>query len=127
MTILDSDIVIWILRGKQELVEYVASLREKEECAVSTITIAEIYKNVKATEVTFAEDFFSKQEIFSVTDDIARAGGLYWRDYVQKTATIGITDCLIAATAKMHKATLVTLNTRHFPMRDVTVVNPLKS
>jgi predicted nucleic acid-binding protein len=40
---------------------------------------------------------------------------LYRRDY-GKSHGVGLADALIAATAELNQATLVTLNQKHFPM-----------
>jgi predicted nucleic acid-binding protein len=52
---------------------------------------------------------------------IAVRGGLFRRDYA-KSHGVGIADALIAATAEVAGATLVTLNRKHFPMLASVVV-----
>ena len=52
---------------------------------------------------------------------VARLGGLYWRDYRGSHGT-GLIDALIAATAAVHRARLVTRNARHFPMLEDLLV-----
>jgi len=126
MIILDSDIVIWILRDKRELISWLESYREKESIGVSTITIAEVYQNIRSNEYDKVKLFFSKQEKIPVSVNIAEQGGLYWNQYHTKYLKMGITDCLIAATASLTDHKLYTLNTRHFPMPDIKVLNPLK-
>ena len=126
MIILDSDIVIWVLREKSELVSWLELAREKETIGVSTISIAEVYQNIKTNEYDRVKLFFSKQEKIPVSVHIAELGGLYWNQYHNQYLKLGITDCLIAATARLGDRKLYTLNTRHFPMVDIKVKNPLK-
>jgi hypothetical protein len=53
--------------------------------------------------------------IVPLDDKTAELGGLWLRDY-SKSHGVGLADALIAATAKLRGCTLVTLNTKHFPM-----------
>jgi predicted nucleic acid-binding protein len=46
---------------------------------------------------------------------IAKRGGLIRNQYKQSHGT-GLHDALIAATAELNDATLITFNRRHFPM-----------
>lgn len=59
-------------------------------------------------------------EIIPLNAEITRPGSLYRRDY-GPTRGVGLADALIAATAALHQAKLVTLNARHFPMLEVEV------
>jgi len=47
--------------------------------------------------------------------EIAKAGGLYKRDY-GKSHGVGFADAILAATAEAENAELKTLNTKHYPM-----------
>jgi len=53
--------------------------------------------------------------------EIGVTGGLYRRDY-RKSHETGLADALIAATARLHSLTLVTLNKKHFPMLTSIIV-----
>ena len=46
---------------------------------------------------------------------IAKAGGLYKRDY-GKSHGVGLADAILVATAEAENAELKTLNTKHYPM-----------
>jgi predicted nucleic acid-binding protein len=50
-----------------------------------------------------------------VTAEIARAAGLYKRDY-GRSHGVGLADAVLAATAQAENAELKTLNARHYPM-----------
>ena len=127
MYILDSDIVIWILRKQDLLVSAIERLSSRGSTSVSTITVAEVYKNAFPTELLGIEDFFTNQWVIPVSLEIAREAGLYWNQFHKKLANLSTLDCIIAATAKLNRLTIVTMNTRHFPMSDIKVMNPLKS
>lgn len=124
MYLLDTDIIIWISRHKAELIENLKKIVGQDEVGVSTITIAEIYGGIRPTEIQEVNEFLNKQTILQITREIAQQGGLLWQEFRVKFKNISLADCLLAATAKLQNATLVTLNTKHFPMTDVKVISP---
>ena len=78
--------------------------------------MAELYSGVRDGEERKAlESFLSVFTLVPVTEDIATKGGLNRRDY-GKSHGVGLADAIIAATAEVKCATLVTLNKKHFPM-----------
>lgn len=125
MYLLDTDVLIWILRGKKEIVEKVSKLKDEASLGISTLSIAEIYKNIFPSELTTTEDFLQQHIIFDVDQKIAKMAGLYWQHYAKGLKNLSLIDCLIAATANIHSTTLVSLNMKHFPMRDIKVLDPL--
>jgi|SRR3989344_3782576 len=127
MYLLDTDILIWILRGKKEVVNKISRLKDEAPLGLSVITIAEIYKNIFPSELITTEDHLSHYVIFDVNQQIAKMAGLYWQEYSKKLKNLSLSDCLIAAAANTNSATLVSLNARHFPMKDIRVLNPVKS
>lgn len=121
----DTDVLIDYLRSRPEAVVYLESLREP--LAISTVTVAELYAGVRqGHEQAILDTFISAFDILPVSRDIAVKGGLYRRDY-SKSHNVGLADALIAATATIHNATLVTLNSKHFPMLTNITVPYLKS
>lgn len=125
MYLLDTNILIWVLRENKIYVDVYRELKRASTLYISTITIAEIYKNVYPAELIGTEEVLSEFEVWDVTVSIAKQGGLYWQQYSKNISKLNILDCLIAATAKEHDLTLLTLNTRHFPMKDIRVMSPL--
>jgi predicted nucleic acid-binding protein len=124
MYLLDTGVLIWILRGKKEIIEKVSQLKNESPLGISVISIAEIYKNIYPSELILTEDFLSQHIQFEVDSKIAKIAGHYWQQYARKLKNLSLTDCLIVATANVNEATLVSLNTKHFPMDDVTLLNP---
>lgn len=124
MYLLDTDIVIWILRAHPALLAFLTSLVEKTAVGVSAMTVGEVYQHIFPTEMSTAEFFFDQHKIFPVSREIAKEAGLYWQQYHKKLLKLSIGDCIIAATAKLHGLTVYTLNLRHFPMSDIVVRKP---
>lgn len=124
MYLLDTDILIWVLRGREEIVNKVSLLKDNNEMAISVISIAEIYKNIFPSELPATQSFLNAHTIISVDKEIAEIAGLYWQQYSKQIQKLSLMDCFIAATAKNNKATLMTLNIRHFPMSDISKEAP---
>ena len=124
MYLVDTDILIWVLRGDKKYEELLQNLKDKGPLSISTITIAEIYKNIYPSEIVKTENVLDEFLIWDVTKSIAKQAGLYWQQYSKQFKNLSLTDCLIAATANINNLTLVSLNAKHFPMEDIKVLNP---
>ncbi len=126
MYLLDTDVLIWVLRGNKEIIKKISELKEKSELSISVISIAEIYKNIFPSELTATEDYLHQHIIFEIDQKIAKIAGLYWQQYSKQLKNLSLMDCLIAGTANVNNVTLVSLNSKHFPMKDIQVLNPNK-
>lgn len=112
--LIDTDVLIDYLRGTPPAVAYLEA--QQDHILLSAITIAELYAGVRdGRERKALAAFVSAFEVAPLDQAIAEKGGLYRRDYGKSHGT-GLADALIAATAAVHQATLVTLNRKHFPM-----------
>lgn len=112
--LIDTDVMIDYLSDRPEAVSYLENLTEP--LLISAVTIAELYAGVRdGQERTALDSFIQAFEIVAVEEEIAVRGGLYRRDY-SKSYNTGLADALIAATAEVRNAKLVTLNKKHFPM-----------
>lgn len=125
MYLVDTNVVIWILRGKESYIKWFEVKSRNFLLSISVITIGEIYQNILPTELAKTDRLLEQFKVRLVTIPIAKQAGLYWQQYIKHVKTLSLPDCLIAATADAHKLKLVTLNTRHFPMSDIQVIKPL--
>lgn len=117
--LLDTNVLIDCLRGRIEALVYLRT--RSESILISAVTVAEVFAGLReGEERREVEHFLALLEIIPVDTAIARKGGLYRRDYGPSHG-VGLADALIAATAELHQARLVTLNARHFPMVEVEV------
>ena len=121
--LVDTDILIDYLRGNPKAEDFIES--NLEEITISSITIGELYQGVKEGEERSALDnMISALTTLPVSEDIAKEGGLMCREY-RKSNSIGLADCLIAATAKHHDLPLRSLNLKHYPMLE-NIASPYK-
>lgn len=118
--LLDTCVVIDYLRDRPEAVEFIRHMAERP--AVSAVTTAELYAGIRnAREHAQVEGLLGRTSICDVDEQIGRIGGLHCRQY-NRSHGVEIPDALIAATAQVHGARLVTRNIRHFPMLDDVLV-----
>jgi predicted nucleic acid-binding protein len=112
--LLDTDVLVEYLRGRQEAIEYLEGL--ESDLFVSDVSVAELFSGGKGDqEERSLEQFLLAFTALPVTEGVARLGGLYRRDFRPSHGT-GLADALIAATAEENGVKLVTFNRRHFPM-----------
>ena len=112
--LLDTDVLVDFFRGHRKAVALVKA--RCPQIILSSIVVAELYAGVKGdAEEAALENFISLFRVIPVSAEIAKAGGLYKRDY-GKSHGVGMADAILAATAQAENAELKTLNTKHYPM-----------
>jgi predicted nucleic acid-binding protein len=112
--LLDTDVLVDFFRGHSKAVAFINA--QSDSIILSSIVVAELYAGVKGdAEQTVLEHFISLFRVAPVTAEIAKAGGLYKRDY-GKSHGVGLADAILAATAEAENAELKTLNVKHYPM-----------
>ncbi|OGE11155.1 hypothetical protein A3A60_03545 [Candidatus Curtissbacteria bacterium RIFCSPLOWO2_01_FULL_42_26] len=126
MYLVDTDVLIWALRGNKSFEDLLQNLKDKGSLSISTVTIAEIYKNIFPSEIVKTEKVLSELQTWDVTEEIAKQAGLYLQEYIKKLKNLSLIDCFIASTANVNNLTLVSLNAKHFPMKDIKTLNPLR-
>jgi predicted nucleic acid-binding protein len=115
--LVDTDVLINFLRGKQQAKEFLLSqLNNSIPILCSVITVAEIYAGMRPHELEKTRGLLDSLEIIPVTRNIAEKAGHYKQTI--KSHSLELDDCLIAATAHLHKASLATGNVRHYPMEE---------
>lgn len=117
MKLLDTTVAIDHLRGEQAAVDLLRGLVENDETvAASEIVRFELAAGVRDDELPALEQFFSAVSWVAVGEDVARAAGELARKHRRASSGIDDADYLIAATALLLEADLLTTNVRHFPM-----------
>lgn len=112
--LVDTDVLIDFLRGYNKAISFIDKF--SSQIILSPIVIAELYAGLKgANELAVLDNFVSHFRVIPITSEIAKAGGLYKRDF-GKSHGVGLADAILAATAEKEKATLKTLNVKHYPM-----------
>jgi predicted nucleic acid-binding protein len=98
-------------------VDHLRDLVEREETlAASEVVRFELVAGVRDDELPALEQFFSALSWVAIGEDVARTAGELARKHRRANSGIDDADYLIAATALLLEADLLTTNVRHFPM-----------
>jgi predicted nucleic acid-binding protein len=115
--LLDSDIIIWHLRGRREVTEMLKDLQRSGVPACSAISVLEVRLGVKTRDDEGKTNHFLESlKVFDVNRDIAKMAAQLIRQYKAKGITMDIPDSIIAGTCIVHDLTLVTYNRKHYPI-----------
>jgi predicted nucleic acid-binding protein len=87
-----------------------------EPLLASEVVRFELLAGVRAKQVQALEQFFTALSWVPVGEEIARAAGSLAKRHRRAHSAIDAADYLIAATASLLDADLLTTNVRHFPM-----------
>jgi predicted nucleic acid-binding protein len=115
--LLDTDILINFLRGREKTRAFLSSLSDEATLYCSVITVAEIFAGMKEQERKKTEELLDSLNMIEVTKQIAEKAGSYKNRI--KSQILELDDCLIAASAESLDAILATGNTKHYPMTDI--------
>ena len=117
--LLDSDVVIEVLRGRKATLAALSSL---EASGVATFTcgvvVAEILAGLRTGEEAATESFFHARGDVVIDGTTGRRAGSYLARYARSHG-VEIADALVAAAAATTGLRLWSLNRKHYPMRDV--------
>ncbi len=111
MYLVDSDIIIDLLRGVKGSKEFLLELF-RSRAFISVLTVAEIISGKETKQISKREHilkFLKNFEIISVDYEISVLAGEIRRD-----CNIPMADSIIAASALKNSLAIVTYNTKHF-------------
>lgn len=119
----DSDVLIWHLRGSDEAASYLKSLRADpaRSLCLGALQRAEIVFFARREELRSTFLLLSLFETVPVDAGIVDLGGELYRTW-HPSHGIDVADALLAATALKTGGRIHTLNRRHFPMEDLLVM-----
>ena len=112
--VLDSSVLIDVLRGSQAASEFIAGLGKRPSC--SEVSRIEIIQGLRSLERRPAARLFTLVDWLPVDKEVARRAGELGRQWRHSHPGIDLADLAIAATAEEIGAQLATINLKHFPM-----------
>jgi predicted nucleic acid-binding protein len=117
--LLDSDVIIEVLRGRSAVVQQMRALfRDGIPAYCTAISYAEIWAGLRPGESALAESFFHSCGEVVLDGAIGRRAGTYLARHARSHG-LEIADALIAAAATTAGLRLWTRNRKHYPMSDV--------
>ena len=114
LTVIDTTVIIDILRGHQPAVDWATSVDRR--LIASEVTRIEVLRGLRSHERGAAERAFAALRWVDVTESIARRAGDLGRQWRRSHRSIGLADLVIASTAIDLDAELATSRLRHYPM-----------
>ena len=121
-TYVDSDVLIWHLRGDHKALRFLQRLRDSEENELWTGAMqrAEIVFFMKPEEETATLLFLSQFKTAAIDQRIIDAAAALYRRW-QPSHGLDINDAILAATVMQTGGQIFCLNTKHYPMPDLLV------
>jgi predicted nucleic acid-binding protein len=118
----DSDVLIWHLRGEDKALRFFKTLRESGafELWTGAIQRAEIVFFMRSGEEENTRLFLSQFKTSPVDQAIVDLAGELFRKWNPSHGT-DTNDALLAATTLLHGGHIFSLNTRHYPMPELVV------
>ncbi len=114
--LLDTDVLIEIFRNNAWVRDAIAHLRRGGHVlSYSPVTRAEIYAGMREGEELAIEQFLSRLTCAISDAQVGELAGRYLRTY-RSSHALQMGDALIASTAVLMDAALITFNTRRYPM-----------
>lgn len=111
--IIDTDVLIWLLRQNANAITFVASIQQRE---ISQATWLELLEGVlNKRELAEAKSMLAKLhiKILPLTESIGMRAGILMEEHALKDGLDSI-DSLIAATALVNNLPLATANYKHY-------------
>jgi len=118
----DADVIIWHLRDHPEAHRLLDQLVEQPDVELWTGAMqrAEIVFYMLPGEEARTLRLLSLFRTHPVTEEIVDVAGAYFRRW-RRSHGIGENDAILAATVAVAGGTILTLNTRDYPMTDIAV------
>lgn len=114
--LLDTNVIIGVLRGVGPYLDYLDRLVDETIPAVSAATRSEVFAGCHPHEERATKYLLDRFETIAVDASIADFAGKCIYRFKRKGVTLHLEDALIGATAVVEGLVLVTRNVAHFPM-----------
>ena len=119
---LDSDVLIWHLRGERKAFNLLKRLRNNEQYDlwIGAMQRAEVVFFMRPAEESTTLLFLAQFQTASVDQLIIDKAEEIYRKWNPRNGT-DVNDAILAATVLQTGGIIYTLNSKHFPMPEVTI------
>jgi len=117
--VVDTDVLIDLLREKDDAVKKIRELEKNEELATTDINVFELYfgaynSNKKDKNLSSTRGLMKNLTLLHTTEEAMETGCRIYSNMKAKGKSIDIRDVLIAAITLQNGASLLTMNREHF-------------
>jgi predicted nucleic acid-binding protein len=125
---IDSDVLIWHLRGERKALNLLRRLRDSEQFDlwIGAMQRAQVVFFMRPAEESSTLLFLAQFQTASVDQQIIDKAGEFYRKWNSISGT-DVNDAILAATALQAGGKIYTLNLKHYPMPEVTVQRAWKA
>jgi predicted nucleic acid-binding protein len=123
MILPDSNIFVYASKGEQPYADLIQRLIIKDKLLISSIVAAEFMAGGTPTERKRLQALIDELGTLPIDTKTALQSARYRRQFRAEGYRLKLPDALIAATAKVHRADLVTNNLSHYPMTDIKILD----
>jgi len=119
---IDSDVLIWHLRGEKKARNFLRRLRDRGEYELWTGAMqrAEVVFFMREHEEEMTMEFLSQFRTEPVDQALVDEAGALFRQW-NPSHGIDVNDAFLAASAKRTGGKIFSLNKKHYPMPDVLI------
>src|SRR2546421_1109916 len=120
--LVDTDVLIDFFKHTEPATGLITTLSEDASLALSTLTITELRSGWTNKDADYLlPRLYALCAVVPVTKEIAEHAGKWRQEYKSKGVSLGTPDTVIAATAYLNNYPLLTNNTKHYPMPELTL------
>ena len=125
---IDSDVLIWHLRGEHKALNLLKRLRDKErfDLWIGAMQRAEVVFFMQPDEEPATLLFLAQFQTAAVDQRIIDKAGEFYRKWNPRIGT-DVNDAILAATVLQTGGKIYTLNSKHYPMPEVAVQRAWKA
>lgn len=125
--LVDTSVMIDLLRGSEQVLQYLAELKQKAKLVVSVVTVGELYQGARnKSELRVIDSVLTGFYVQHLSLGVQKQSLIFLKSYALSHG-LHVLDALLAATAQKHNLKLLTYNLKHFkPIPQLTVSTPDK-
>jgi len=119
---IDSDVLMWHLRGERKALNLLKRLLDDEQFDlwIGAMQRAEVVFFMRPAEESSTLLFLAQFQTASVDQQIIDKAGEFYRKWNPRSGT-DVNDAILAATVLQTGGKIYTLNSKHYPMPEITV------
>lgn len=124
MILPDTNILIAYFSRRESAASLVRQAISKKKVIFSIVAVAEFLTKATKKDSLVMSQLIDEIGLVGLTREIMNLAVMYRKIVLRKTKRVLLLDCFLAATAKIHNATLVTFDRHDYPFSDIAVKQP---
>jgi predicted nucleic acid-binding protein len=123
LVLIDTNFLILALGDNLDYGNVLKKIIKQDRLALSVIVVAEFLTGADDQEEMMLFSLLRRFGVVNVDLEVASMAAFYRKKFLKLNKKIYLPDCLIAASCKVNKMQILTLNKRDYPMKDIDFVN----